>query len=133
MNKIINEVDLKNIGNMDEVLMCFDMPGTHTVDERGSQDVRIATTGHEKMCFTVVLCVTADCSKCTPMVIFKRKTLPKEPFPRGIIVKANEKGWMTAEMFKSWINEVWKQRKGNFFKKSESVLIYDSAKSHLTD
>ena len=133
LNKIKDGIDLVNIGNMDEVPVCFDMPGTHTVDEKGSQDVRITTTGHEKMCFTVVLCVTAKGSKCTPMVIFKRKTMPEDKFPCGIIVKVNERRWMNAEVFKEWIKEVWNNRKGRFFKKSDSVLIYDSARSHFTE
>jgi hypothetical protein len=33
-----------------------------------------------------MLAVTADGSKLTPYVIFKRKTLPKEKFPAGIHV-----------------------------------------------
>ena len=54
-------------------------------------DVTLKTKGNEKCNFTVVLCVTADGGQCDPMVIFKRKTIPKEPLPQGIVVKANEK------------------------------------------
>jgi hypothetical protein len=35
----------KDLGNMDEVPVQFDMPGRYTVTQRGSQDVSIATTG----------------------------------------------------------------------------------------
>lgn len=88
----------KDIGNMDEVPVQFDMPGRRTVDRKGSQDIRITTTGrgvcwraefntrflgHEKTCFTVVLCVTSDGRKCTPMVIFKLINVPKQKFPEG--------------------------------------------------
>ena len=79
---------LKDLGNMDEVPMALDMPGSHTVDVRESQDISIATTGTfftghsidkfigaEKCNFTVVLCATGDGDKCKPMVIFKRKTI----------------------------------------------------------
>ena len=135
-NEDRKDVDLMHIGNMDEVPMCFDMPGNHTVDEIGSQDVRLATTGHEKMCFTVVLCVTADGSRCTPMVIFKRKTIPTEIFPSGIIVQANQRGWMTSDIFEIWFNNVWKNRKGTFFQKPntiKNILICDSARSHITE
>jgi transposase-like protein len=71
-------VELQHFGNMDEVPVSFHITSNYTVDEKGSQDIRISTTGNEKCNFTVVLCVTADGGKCTPMVIFKRKTMPKE-------------------------------------------------------
>lgn len=38
-------VRLKDLGNMDEVPVSFDMPSRYTVDTRGSQDISIATTG----------------------------------------------------------------------------------------
>jgi len=58
------------------------------------------------------------------MVIFKRKTIPKEKFPNGIIVKASEKGWMNQEIMQIWLK--------NVFFKPKSLLIYDSATPHLT-
>lgn len=76
-------VDLRNLGNMDEVPVSFDMPSNYTVDQKGVEDVKITSTGHEKCNFTLVLCVTADGTKLPPMVIFKRKTLPKEKFPES--------------------------------------------------
>ena len=36
---------LKDVGNMDEVPVQFDMPGNFTIDVRGSQDIHIRTTG----------------------------------------------------------------------------------------
>lgn len=36
----------QDIGNMDEMPVAFDMPGRYTVVERGSQDVKMATTGN---------------------------------------------------------------------------------------
>ena len=65
------------------------------------------------------------------MVIFKRETILKEKFPNGIIVKANEKGWMNKEIMHIWLNEVWNKRKNEFLKQ-KSLLIYDFATSHLT-
>ena len=78
------------------------------------------------------LCVTADGSKLPPFVIFKRKTIPKEKFPKGIIVEANEKRWMNQEMLKIWIDKIWNKRKSSFFK-PKSLLVSDSAPSHRTD
>lgn len=60
-------------------------------------------TGHKNSYFTVVWACYADGSKLPPMVIFKRKTMPKEGFPQHIIVAVNEKGWMDTEMMIMWL------------------------------
>ena len=73
--------ELVNIVNMDETPVWFDMPSTRTINTRGEKTVSITTTGHEKSHFTVVLSCLADGTKLKPMIIFKRKTKPKEKFP----------------------------------------------------
>jgi hypothetical protein len=128
----INGVNFEHIGNMDEVSISFDMPSGFTVETKGSTDVRITTTGNEKCNFTVVLCATADGGKCKPLVIFKRKTIPKGVFPKGVVVTANEKGWVDANMVSYWLENIWRKRKNSFFCQ-KSVLIYDSARPHITE
>ena len=54
----------------------------------------INTTGHEKDRFTVMLACTADGGKLPTLVVLKRKTMPKDKFPAGIIVHAQQKGWI---------------------------------------
>jgi transposase-like protein len=49
VDNIKTGIDLQHVGNMDEVLVCFDMAGNYTVEKKGIQDIRI-TTEHEK-CF----------------------------------------------------------------------------------
>lgn len=83
-----------NIGNVDEVPVPFDVVHGRTVDTMGVDSVRIDTTGHEKSNFTVVLSVTSSGEKLKPLIIFKKKLIPKEPFPPNVIIKANDKGWM---------------------------------------
>lgn len=36
---------IKNLGNIDKVPVSFDLPQKYTIDERGSEDISIATTG----------------------------------------------------------------------------------------
>ncbi|KAH1173359.1 hypothetical protein KIL84_017881 [Mauremys mutica] len=98
---------LSQIGNMDETPMNFDMVGNKTVNPKGAKTVLIKTTGHEKSRFTVVLACTADGAKLRPMIIFKRKTMPKIKFPVGVFVHVNEKGWMDEEGVKLWLDNVW--------------------------
>jgi len=66
--------ELANIGNVDEIPVWFDMPLAKTVNTQGEKTVTVATTGHKKYRFTVVLSCLADGRKLKPMVIFKRKT-----------------------------------------------------------
>ena len=53
---------------------------------KGERNVTINITGHEKDRFTVMLACTADGGKLPLCVVFKRKTLPKDKFPAGVIV-----------------------------------------------
>lgn len=122
-----------HITNMDEVPLTFDIPLTHTVEKKGTSTVSIRTTGHEKSSFTVVLGCLGNGQKLPPMVIFKRKTVPKEAFPAGVVVKSNQKGWMDEEKMKEWVSEVYVRRPGGFFHTSPSLLICDSMRAHLTD
>ena len=121
-NIIKTGIDFQHIGNMDEVPVSFDIAGNYTVEKTGTQDIKITTTGHEKCFFTVVLCVTADGGKCDPLVIIKRKTMPKEEFPKGVVVKVNPKGWINQDMVSEWLEEVWQRRKNSFFNRKSLDL-----------
>ena len=83
----INDVQMPQIGNMDEVANSFDMPRNYTISEKRVKYVRILTNGMEKRNFTVVSCDTADGAKCNPIVIFKRTTIPKGNFPKTALSK----------------------------------------------
>ncbi|KAF4805031.1 pogo transposable element with KRAB domain-like protein [Turdus rufiventris] len=126
-------IQADHIINMDEVPLTFDMPLNQTVDRTGTSTVSILTTGKEKTSFTVVLCVLSNGQKLPPMVIFKRKTFPKETFPAGIIVEVNPKGWMDEEIMKNWLSEVYVQRPDGFFRALPTLLLYDSMRTHKTE
>ena len=120
------------IGNMDESPMYFDMPGNTTVDFSGNKTISIKTTGHEKQHFTVVLACLADRTKLKPMVIFKRKTMPKDKFPSGVLVKVQEKGWMNESLTHTWLDEIWFKRSGSLVKPT-SLLVWDQFRAHLCE
>ena len=122
-----------DIINMDEVPLTFDLPLTRTVNRKGESSVTLKTTGHEKTHFTCVLCCTASGEKLPPMVIFKRITMPKEKFPRGIVVKVNKKGWMTESLMHEWHTECYGKRPGGFFHRNKALLVLDSMRAHITD
>ena len=124
--------ELVHIGNMDETPVWFDMPSARTVNEKGAKTVLVNTTGHEKSRFTVVLACMADGTKLKPMVIFKRKNLPKENFPPGVLVHCHPKGWMDEAGMKLWVEKVWRSRPGGLLRK-KSLLVWDSFQAHLDD
>ncbi|VDO38002.1 unnamed protein product [Haemonchus placei] len=122
-----------NLGNIDEVPVPFDIVHERTVDVKGRENIKIDSTGHEKSNFTNVLGVTAAGEKLKPMIIFKKKLMPKGQFPPDVIVKTNEKGWMNQELLKEWIVEVWNKRENHNSDPDRSLLIFDSARCHVTD
>lgn len=124
------KLQLPQIINMDETPLTFDCPPNRTVDEVGAKTITILTTGHEKMSFTCVLACSANGDKLKPLLIFKRKTIPKGKYPSDIVVCANESGWMCEDIMFQWIEKVWQHRKGSFFDK-KGLLILDSLRSHL--
>lgn len=124
--------DLTSIGNMDETPVWFDMPSERTVDIRGSKTILVKTTGHEKSRFTVVLTCLANGEKLRPMIIFKRKTMPKGNFSPGVVVHVHPRGWMDEEGMKIWTERVWRRRKGGLLK-TKSLLTLDSFRAHITE
>jgi len=59
-----------------------------------AKTIMIKTSSNEKTCYTVVLACCADGTKLPPLLIFKRKTLPKDVIPHRIYVHVHSKGWM---------------------------------------
>jgi len=87
------------IANMDEAPLMFDMPPNRTINNTGEKTAKIRTTGKNGV--TVVLACCGDGSKLKPMVIFKRKTIPKIDNKHGVVVSAQEKGWMDSNQSES--------------------------------
>ncbi|GFX12245.1 pogo transposable element with KRAB domain [Trichonephila clavipes] len=118
---------------MDEVPLTFDLPTeSHRRYLCGVKTVSITTTGQEKTHFTVMLACCADSTKLKLLLIFKRKTIPKENFPPSVVIWCNEKGWCDEDIMLDWFQEVWKKREGAFFN-SKGVLIMDSIRAHIKD
>jgi len=71
-------------------------------------------------------------TKLKPMVFFKRKTLPKENFPPGVLVHCHPKARMDEAEMKLWAEKVWRSRPGSLLRK-KSLLVWDSFQAHLLD
>jgi len=74
----------------------------------------------------------ADGTKLRPIVVFKRKTIPKDKFPNGVIVKVHPKGWMDENLVNEWLDLVWFSRPGALLK-PQALLVWDQFRAHLCD
>ena len=92
--------------------MAFDVSSNRIVAMKGAKTVTIKTSGHEKMHYTVVISCCANSAKPNPVIIFKRKIMPKpSEIPPGDVVHVHDKGCMDKAGIKLWINGAW--REGN--------------------
>ena len=83
-------IQADRVFNMDEVPMSFDAPHSRTVETTGAESVPVSTTGHEKTGFNAVLACSESGKKLKPMVISKRKTMPKENVPNGVVIHCHK-------------------------------------------
>jgi len=121
------------MANDDATAIYLDMPSNYTLEKEGVKEVLLKITGCEKLHLTVMLAALAGGRTLPPLLILKRKTLPKsKSFPMDVIVRAQEKGWMMEELMLEWLKIVWVRRPGAFLNQP-SMLVLDAFKGHLTD
>ncbi|CAI7877902.1 unnamed protein product, partial [Closterium sp. NIES-54] len=70
------------------------MPAERTIEHRGARSVPIRTAGYQKTRLTVMLACTASGEKLRPWVWFKMKNVLNCEIPEGIVVQAQDNGWM---------------------------------------
>jgi hypothetical protein len=73
----------------------------------------------------------ADGRKLAPCIVLKRKTLPKANV-KGVIIQAQESGWMDQALVLGWINHVWQKRPGALLNLC-SIRILRSFHGHTTE
>uniref|UniRef100_K7G812 HTH CENPB-type domain-containing protein n=1 Tax=Pelodiscus sinensis TaxID=13735 RepID=K7G812_PELSI len=127
--KTFDELGLQpsNVINMDVVPMSFDIPATWSVVETGTKTVCVATTSHERTCFTVVLPCMANGDKLKPMVIFKRVTMPREKLLAGVCVVCKTSALMTGGCYTDCFRSRFHNRPSSGPK---SLLVLDSLAAH---
>ena len=106
------------------------MTGGCTLDFKGARSVDALHTGHDKTCFTVVICYSMAGHLLKTMVIFKNlKKVPKCRDPQGIFVAVSPGGSMKEELMLFWLKNVFRAR-GSFLATEEYLLLFDSHRSH---
>lgn len=66
----------------------------------GKKTIKIQKTRNEKNRVTDVLEYAGNRTDLKPMVMFKRKTVPRVANKHGVVITAQEKGWMDTEGMK---------------------------------
>ncbi|CAG8478776.1 3973_t:CDS:2 [Scutellospora calospora] len=112
------------IGNMDEVLMSFDLPTNITIDDCSTNTVSLRTSGYEKSNYTIVLACIADETKLLPVIIFKLMNILRQIFPaenvwshRG---RTDLRSLLVLDLFKGYIEDTVKHR---FFEKNTNLAV----------
>ena len=66
-----NHLELSQIANMSETQIFLNMTRIKTIAKIGSKTVNIKTLGQDKVRVNAILWIVADCTKLSPMLIFK--------------------------------------------------------------
>lgn len=85
--------------------------------------MKLLSTGNEKLQFTMILSCLADGTKLCSYLVFKRKTMPSETVPEDVVVRVNQKGYMTDDMVVEWYRLAWLLRPVASLKDHTSNLL----------
>ncbi|PKY51105.1 hypothetical protein RhiirA4_532026 [Rhizophagus irregularis] len=85
------------------------------------------SSGSFLTCFAVI-----DGTKYLPICIFKGKQLPRgEVIPKGVICWFQDKGWMTSDSMKNYIDFLFKIRMSENLSKEPAMMLYGHLKENV--
>ena len=126
------ELENNQIIGCDETSIWLDAVGNSTLAEKGSKDVPLKSTGHEKARLTIMLTARADGRKLPVFILIPRKRPIKklvDKYRGKAVIKFEGTSWMNEELTRTYLNEVIKR---NIFG-TKRLLIWDDYKPHHTD
>ncbi|CAI7793675.1 unnamed protein product, partial [Closterium sp. NIES-53] len=134
INPARHNIDLARIINADQTPLFVEMPAKRTLDHRDARSVPIRTVGYEKTRLTMMLASTASLEKVRPWMWFKMKNVPKCDVPEGLVVQAQDNGWMDEDAVKTWLTrEVLPHLNLNRGQNTRrGMLVLDSYRGHIT-
>ena len=81
-----------------------------------------------------MLTCTTDGDKLPTYVMLKGKAMPKDKFPAGITVRAQQKWWIDKGLVQDWVHTVLSSRPDGGLSRRWSILvILDAFRCHKTD
>uniref|UniRef100_K7FIU2 HTH CENPB-type domain-containing protein n=1 Tax=Pelodiscus sinensis TaxID=13735 RepID=K7FIU2_PELSI len=109
--------DLSLIGNTDQTPLNFDNSYDRTLEVKGAKTFSIATTGHEKSRFTVMLACMADGTKLPPYLCVQALMPKNVIFPNTVHVRVHPEDLIDKALMLDWLQMVWAKRPGGFMRK----------------
>ena len=119
--------DPSKIYNMDETSIYLDFPSSYTFEKKGKRRVKAVTAGSERTRLSAAFTASADGRKSKIYIIIPRETpFPDYMPPDNVIVTYKTGGTFNESIICDYLEQVMSE------KSSESTLIIDSARCHLT-
>ena len=124
---------MEQTADADETAIYLDMPPNYMLEKKGVKEALLKNHWGRKDSSNSNSGSNCRWEKTTTSLILKRKTLSKsDAFLKDVIVRAQEKGWMTEKLMLEWLKVVWGRRPRAFLNQP-SMLVLDTFKEHLTD
>ena len=99
-----------NIIVMGETPVWNDMVSNTTVEETGSKEVPMKSTGQDKVRVSVFLAGEVDGTRLKPFIVFKRTNQESKAhhneFNRQCSAASSANGWMNEELTLRWCNKI---------------------------
>lgn len=100
-------------------------PTNQIVEWKGVKNVTVKTSGQKKTHFTVILSCCSDEIKLLPLLIFIRKTCPKNNCLKVCLYMFTH-GWMDEGGMKLWIDKIWSMYPRRLLKKPFVLVWHQS-------
>lgn len=100
----------------------FDSPKNSTLEMKVKKKSVVRTTGRRRQECTVMLRVTVERQELALYVVLKWKKIPNDAFPKGIVDRAKEKGWMNHELAHNWVKSISQKHLGTMLAKRSLIL-----------
>ena len=111
-----HNINKENIINVDETVLCYNMPFNKTIHKCGAKTICIRTQRQEKWRISILLGIAGDGIKLIPYGIFKGaangkiiKDLNKTKYvtEKRCICQTNKNAWSSISIIIDWINNVY--------------------------
>ena len=117
----------------DETSVILDAVSSDTVDFKGAKTITLKTTGHDKLCVSVMLLAASDGKKKKPYIVFrgvgknKHAKALREANPE-VVIGYSASGWFNNDIIEDWLDQFFPDT--CFFNR---LLVWDSFRAHISD
>ena len=111
INELNMEYDIRDVVNMDETNLPFDLPSRKTIERRGKRTINMKTTGNSNRA-TVMLAVYITGRSWFPSFVTKEppaavSLASSDEFPRSLEYATQPKAWVDGVVMLKWVKKVW--------------------------